>query len=163
MPQMWFPIFPKGVTEINECLAFAYEDDNITYYNAMMPIFTHHKDDIQTFRLILSQFYINGNATQAELVRALGIPPVTLKRSVKLYKEKGPQGFFEPHKRGGPRVLTVDTVTEIEQLFEEGKDVSEISMQLGVRADTIKKGIQQGRVKKKSQMQINNNQKPTEH
>ena len=118
MPQMWLPIFPKGVTEINEILAFAHENDNITYYNGMMPVFTHHKNDIQTFRLILSQFYINGNATQSELVKALGIPPVTLKRSVKLYKEKGPQGFFEPPKRGGPRVLTADTVAEIERLFK---------------------------------------------
>jgi transposase-like protein len=150
MPQMWLPIFPKGVTEINELLAFAQEGDNITYYHGLMPVFTHHKNDTQTFRLILSQFYINGNATQSELVKSLGIPPVTLKRSVKLYKEKGPQGFFEPPKRGGPRVLTTDTVAEVERLFEEGRDVSEISQQLGVRVDTIKKGIQQGRVKKKS-------------
>jgi len=149
MPQMWLPMFPKGVSAINELLAFAQEGDNITYYHGLMPVFTHHKNDNQTFRLILSQFYVNGNASQSELVKALGIPPVTLKRAVKLYKEKGPQGFFEPHKRGGPRVLTIDAVAEIERLFEEGKDVSEIGQQLEIRVDTIKKGIQQGRVKKK--------------
>jgi transposase-like protein len=142
-------MFPKGVSAINELLAFAQEGDNITYYHGLMPVFTHHKNDNQTFRLILSQFYVNGNASQSELVKALGIPPVTLKRAVKLYKEKGPQGFFEPHKRGGPRVLTIDAVAEIERLFEEGKDVSEIGQQLEIRVDTIKKGIQQGRVKKK--------------
>lgn len=149
MTQMWLPLFPKGLTEINDLLAFAYEGENVTYYNGMMPVFTHHKDDIPTFRLILSQFYVNGNATQAELVKALGIPPVTLKRAVKLYKEKGPQGFFEPQKRGGPRVLTPDVVEEIEHLFNEGKNESEIAQQIGIKVDTLRKGLQQGRVKKK--------------
>ena len=49
MPQMWLPIFPKGITDINNILAYAYEGENITYYNGMMPIFTHHKDDISDF------------------------------------------------------------------------------------------------------------------
>lgn len=149
MPQIWLPIFPKGLTAINENLAFAYEDENVTYYNGMMPIFTHHKDDIQTFRLILSQFYINGNATQSELVKALGIPSVTLKRAVKLYREKGPQGFFEPQKHGGKRVLTPDVVKEVERLFDEGKERSEIVQIVGIKEETLKKAIQQGRVKKK--------------
>lgn len=148
MVQMWLPIFPKGMTDINDVLAYAYEDENVTYYNGIMPIFTHHKDDIQTFRLILSQFYINGNASQAELVDAFGIPPVTLKRAVKLYREKGPSGFFEPKRRGGPRVLTPDVVQKAERLFEEGKDASEIAKQLDIKVDTLKKGIQEDRVKK---------------
>lgn len=149
MVQMWLPIFPKGITEINDILAYCYEGENVTYYNGIMPIFTHHKDDVQTFRLILSQFYVNGNATQAELVRAFGIPPVTLKRAVSLYREKGPSGFFEPKKRGGPRVLKPDVVQKAERLFEEGKDDSEIAKQLGIKVATLKKGIQQDRVKKK--------------
>ena len=88
MTVMWLPIFPKGITEINVLLAYAFEGENVTYYNGMMPIFTHHKDDISTFRLILSQFYVNGNATQAELVRAFGIPPVTLKVSCEALQGK---------------------------------------------------------------------------
>lgn len=149
MPQLWLPLFPKGINYINNILAYSYEDENITYYNGMMPIFTHNKNDIQSFRLILSQFYINGNASQAELVKAFGIPPVTLKRAVKLHREKGAKAFFEPPKRGGARVLTSKVVKEIESYFEQGKDINEISKELNVKVDTIKKGIQQNRIKKK--------------
>jgi len=149
MPQMFLPIFPKGLSEINDLLAFGQDGDNVIYYNGMMPIFTHHKDDIQSFRLILAQFYINGNATQSELVKACGIPPVTLKRAVKLYRVKGAKGFYEPPKRGGARVLTPNNVDAIESFLEQGKDVEDIAEQLNIKVDTIKKGIQQKRVKKK--------------
>lgn len=153
MGQMWLPIFPKGINEINDILAYVNEGDNIVYYSGMMPVFTHEKDDIPSFRLILSQFYVNGNATQAELVRAFGIPPVTLKRAVKLYREKGIKAFYEPQKRGGPRVLTPNIVSEIESLLDDNKDIAEVAKQLGIKKDTISKGIQQGRVKKNSSKQ----------
>ncbi len=45
-------------------------------------------------RMIISQFYINGNATQAELYRAFGISAIAVKRAVKKYKEEGAGGFF---------------------------------------------------------------------
>jgi transposase-like protein len=149
MPQMWLPIFPKGLTYINNILAYAHERENVTYYNGMMPIFTHHKDDVQSFRLILSQFYVNGNAKQSELVRAFGIPPVTLKRAVKTYRKDGPKGFFEPKKSGGPRVLTPDVVQDIERQLDDGRDIEDIADQLGIKKGTILKGMQQGRIKKK--------------
>jgi hypothetical protein len=150
MPQIWLPMFPKGATGINDLLVFSTEEDTVTYYNGMMPIFSHPKDDIQSFRFILSQFYVNGAATQAELVAALGIPPVTLKRAVKLYREKGLKGFFEPTKRGGPRVLTPDVVAEAARLFEQGFDDTTVAERLGLKKDTLKKAIQKGKVKKKS-------------
>lgn len=150
MTQIWLPVFPKGINEINDILAYVNEGDNIVYYSGMMPVFTHEKDDIPSFRLILSQFYVNGNATQAELVRAFGIPPVTLKRAVKLYREKGIKAFYEPQKRGGARVLTPNIVSEIESLLDDNKEIAEVAKQLGIKKDTITKGIQQGRIKKNS-------------
>jgi len=48
-----------------------------------MPVFVHDESDLQTFRMITSQFYINGNATQAEICRAFGVPSITVKRAVK--------------------------------------------------------------------------------
>lgn len=150
MPQGILPIFPLGTTCINDVLSFDLRDDLVTYYNGLMPVFSHQKDDIQTFRLILSQFFINGNATQAELIRATGIPSITLKRAVKKYREEGSKGFFTEPKRGGPRVLTPDVVSEVEKLLEEGLEENDIAMQLNLKLDTLKKAIRQGRIKKKS-------------
>jgi transposase-like protein len=150
MPQGILPIFPPGTTCINDVLSFDLRDDLVTYYNGLMPVFSHQKDDIQTFRLILSQFFINGNATQAELIRATGIPSITLKRAVKKYREEGSKGFFTEPKRGGPRVLTPYVVLEVEKLLEEGLEENDIAIQLNLKLDTLKKAIRQGRIKKKS-------------
>lgn len=148
MPQGILPIFPPETTSINDVLSFDLKDDTVTYYNGILPVFSHHKDDIQTFRLILAQFYINGSATQTDLIRATGIPPVTLKRAVKKYHEEGPKGFYTEPKRGGPRVLTPEVISEVEKLLEEGLEENNIAMQLNLKADTLKKAMRQGKIKK---------------
>jgi transposase-like protein len=52
------------------------------------------RDKEATFRLFSTQLVINGNATQAEISRAFGVPLVTVKRYVKLYREAGAGAFF---------------------------------------------------------------------
>ena len=62
MPQLQLPFFPQGSTQINAHLAVEKEDRNITYYNGLMPVFIHAEKDLATFRMITSQFCVNGNA-----------------------------------------------------------------------------------------------------
>jgi len=52
-----------------------------------MPVFVHDADDIASFRMITSQFCINGNAKQAEIIRAFGVTKISMKRAVKRYRE----------------------------------------------------------------------------
>jgi DNA-binding CsgD family transcriptional regulator len=47
-------------------------------------------------------------------------------------------------------VLKPEVVDKIENYFAEGKDINEISKELNIKIDTIKKGIQQNRIKKNS-------------
>ena len=56
MPQIMFPFFPAGVTHITPELAFKKEDGRVTYYNAYMNIFEHSENDLQSFKMIVSQF-----------------------------------------------------------------------------------------------------------
>ena len=65
----------------------------------MMPVFLHQTDDIASFRMIISQFYINGIAKQSELVRTFAINALALKRWVKKYREEGPKAFYETRRR----------------------------------------------------------------
>ena len=89
MPQTQMPFFPDGVTHITPLLAFRKEDGRVTYFNASMPVFVHDADDLASFRMITAQFYVNGNAKQADLVRAFGVSKISLKRAVKCYREQG--------------------------------------------------------------------------
>jgi hypothetical protein len=63
----------------------------VYYFNGHLPVFVHEKGALSTFRLFSTQLVINGNATQVEISRAFGVPPVTVKRYVKLYREAGRQ------------------------------------------------------------------------
>ena len=94
MPQLVLPIFPQGATHITAMLTFEKRDGWVTYFHGMMPVFRHTEDDLQSFRMITSQFCVTGNAKQVEITKAFGVSACSVKRAVKLYREKGPRGFF---------------------------------------------------------------------
>lgn len=89
MPRLHLPMFPNGVTAITNELAFEQRDGRITYFNAHMPVFTHDENDTATFRMISSRFCVTGYARQSDIIRAFGVTSISVKRSVKLYREKG--------------------------------------------------------------------------
>lgn len=102
MPQLQLPIFHEGTYLITANIGYQREGGQITYFNGMMPVFTHEVVDTASFKMIVSQFYINGIAKQAEIVDAFGIKPLALKRWVKKYREGGPKAFYI-ERRGRPR------------------------------------------------------------
>ncbi len=146
MPQTQMPFFPEGVTHITPLLAFRKEDGRVTYFNASMPVFAHDEDDLASFRMITAQFYVNGNATQADLVRAFGVSKISLKRAVKRYREEGPKGFYGPRTRRGPAVLTPPVLAEAQRLLNEGLETPEVADQLGIKRDTLSKAVRAGRL-----------------
>ena len=83
MPQIQLPIFPADCVDITPELAFKNEGGKITYFNGSMPVFSHDAHDIKSFRMITSQFYVNGNATQSDIAKAFGVSLISVKRAVK--------------------------------------------------------------------------------
>ncbi|MBU4263162.1 MAG: hypothetical protein KKC76_15005 [Proteobacteria bacterium] len=83
MPQLQLPIFPEGTTLINPNIGFVKKDNSITYIYGNMKVFTHDIYDMQAFRMITSQLYVNGSASQAELCRTFGVSKISLKRRVR--------------------------------------------------------------------------------
>ncbi len=150
MPQMLFPIFPSGVTHITPELAFKNEDGVVTYFNATMPVFHHKESDLQSFKMITSQFYVMGVAKQAEMVAAFGVDPQLLKRGVKLFREQGSRGFFAPRKQRGPGVLTEDICNQVQGLLDQGNTPGGIAKRLNLKSDTVRKAILQGRLHRPS-------------
>jgi len=148
MPQLQLPIFPEGMTPINSNLAFVRKDRTITYVYGSLPIFSHDVDDMRTFRMFTSQLYVNGSAKQAEICRAFGVSRISLKRSVKLYREKGMAGFFEEPKRRGPAVLTSPVLKQVQELLDNDRSIPEIARELNLKADTLRKAVLAGRLHK---------------
>ena len=151
-PQTFIPVFAEGTTEINRDLAYEKKNGTVFYFNGhALPVFSHSETDIKSFKMIISQFYVNGNATQAELIRAFGIPAITMKRAAKIYRTEGPGGFFinkSPKRK--PRVLTPTVIEEVQKLLDSGLSPRDIANQLSLKQNTLEQAIRAGRLKKKS-------------
>lgn len=146
MPQGMLPFFPNGVTQISEALAFKKEDGRVVYFNYQMPVFIHDVEDHATFQMITSQFCVNGNAKQADIVRAFGVTTISMKRSVKKYREGGPAAFYQQPKGRGPSKLTPEVLAEAQSLLNEGASTSEIAEDLELKPNTVIKAISEGKL-----------------
>jgi len=144
MPQMHLPIFPEGVTNITPLLAFIKKEGQITYFNGHMPVFIHDEHGLRTFRMITSQFIVNGNVKQSQIARVFGLPLITVKRYTKLYREKGPAGFYVQKKGRGPAVLTADVLEKVQQMLNAEATIPEIALALKLRSNTLAKAVSAG-------------------
>jgi hypothetical protein len=154
VPQICFPIFPPGVTHITGELAFSEENGKVWYFNAMMPVFSHDALDIETFRMITSQFCVNGNVKQVDIVKAFGVSPISVKRSVKLYKEEGPGGFYKKKTPRKKTVLTDAAIDEAQTLLNTGLSLTEVATSLDLKYNTLSKAVKDGIVIQKKILKI---------
>lgn len=148
MPQLQLPFFPKGTTLINANIGFHREGDSITYFHGHLPVFRHEVEDHRSFRMIISQLYINGSVKQSEICRAFGISAINVKRSVKLYREKGISGFYEAPRRRGAAVLTPPVLAEVQKCLDQGDEIAEIAIRMDLLADTLRKAVHVGTLHK---------------
>jgi transposase len=149
MPQMQLPIFPAGVTEINRQIAVAKEAGTVYYIHGHMPVFRHAETDLRGFRMFTSQMIVNGTVKPKEIVQAFGVPMVTVKRYVKVFRELGANGFYAAKPRhSSASVLKGDVLQRAQQLLDEGQDVPEVASELKVLANTLHKAVNAGRLRK---------------
>jgi len=98
MPQLQLPIFPAGVTEINSQIAVQKEAGRVFYLHGHLPLFQHQEQDVQSFRMFTSQMIAGGTVKPKEIVKAFGVPMVTVKRYVKCTGTTDPRGSTHPSR-----------------------------------------------------------------
>ena len=74
MPQIQLPIFPGGSVELNRDLVGRTDGDQVVYFNGHLPVATHRRDDLASFRMFTSQLFGQGTATQGHIAMAFGVP-----------------------------------------------------------------------------------------
>src|ERR1700738_4801223 len=146
MPQVQLPIFPAGSVEINRELACRVEGEQVIYFNGHLPVFTHAKSDLASFRLFTSQLIVQGSATQGHVAKAFGVPLVAIKRATKLYRERGPAGFFVSARHREGSKLNAEKLEQARALLVQGHPLPVVSAQTGVLSDTLRKAIGAGRL-----------------
>lgn len=148
MPQLQLPIFPAGVTEINARIAVQKQGNTVYYIHGHLPVFQHEEQDVRSFRMFTSQMIATGTVKPKEIVQTFGVPAITVKRYVKLYRNQGTKGFYEAKPRhSSASVLKGEVLEQAQRLLDEGRSVPEVAGQLSVLANTLHKAIRAGRLR----------------
>ena len=146
MPQLQLPLFPAGAVQVTPDLACRCEAETVVYFHGQLPVFSHRRGDVASFRMFTAQLIVHGSATQGDILRAFGVPLVSIKRSTKLYRDRGAAGFFAPAPRRDGTKLTPAKLAQARALLEAGEPRARVSAQTGVLPDTIRKAIAAGRL-----------------
>lgn len=148
MPQLQLPLFPAGVTEINDRIAVQKEGSTVYYVHGHLPVFHHDEQDVPGFRMFTSQLIVGGAAKPKEIVQAFGVPMITVKRYVKVFRQRGARGFYEAKpRRSSASVLKAEALERAQQMLDDGRGVPEVAAELKVLANTLHKAIRAGRLR----------------
>jgi len=147
LPQALLPLIPDGATRINDRISVVRQDGMWSYFCGIEPIFQHAERDTPSFRMFTSQLICQDTCKQVDIVRAFGVSTNSVKRNAKKFREEGTKGFFQPHKRRQGNVLTDEILAQAQGLLSQGVSRREVADQLGVLYDTIRKAINQGRLR----------------
>jgi hypothetical protein len=148
MPQMQLPMFPAGVTEINRHIAVEKKAETVYYIHGHLPVFHHAEKDVRGFRMFTSQMIVNGTVKPKEIVQAFGVPMITVKRYVRVFREQGAEGFYAVKPRhSSASVLKGEVLQQAQQLLDEGQSVSQVAMELKVLKTTLHKAVDAGRLR----------------
>jgi len=147
MPQQILPLIPRGATQINGLVSVWRDDESWTYFFATHPIYSHRKDDQRMFRLITSQLIDSGACHQVHIQRVFGVSKSSVIRSLNKLRCGGAEAFFI-HRRGrrGGKVLTCEVLEKAQRLLDQGYTRSDAAKELGVKYDTFRKAINDGRL-----------------
>jgi hypothetical protein len=83
-------------------------------------------------------------------VRAFGVSKNSVIRSVNKYRAGGVNAFYAPRAARGASVMTAEVMVQAQQLLGAAWSPKEVAQQLGLKPDTLRKTIQQGRLTKPS-------------
>jgi len=92
MPLPQLPLFSSDMIQVSRYIAVKKQDDAIYWFQGNLPVFRHHVRDEKSFRLFCCQLINIGNATAAEIARALKVNPEKLSRWARKERASGDRG-----------------------------------------------------------------------
>jgi hypothetical protein len=96
------------------------------------------------------------NRRRANL-RAFGVSKNSLLRSVEKekYRKEGIDGFYRPRRgRSGGKILTPEVSAQAQRALDLGRTRREVAMELDIKYDTLRKAIEQGRLRERAPLPV---------
>jgi len=146
VPQALLPLIPDGATQINARISVVQDDGQWTYFCGVLPMFQHRSDDRAAFRMFTAQLIDQGSCRQAEIIKTFGVAKNSVQRSVTQIRQEGVKSFFRPRPTRSANVLTPPVTARAQELLYRGWSRSDVAEELGIKRDTLRKAINQGRL-----------------
>lgn len=147
MPQLQLPIFPAGTEEINSNVGVHCQDGKVVYVHGHLPVYQHKTSNLNEFRFYTSQLIDTGAVKTGEVAETFGIPESTVKRYLKVFRDEGPEGFFQQRPRHKSETkLTAEIKQQAQQLLAQGETVADVGRKLNVLPTTLHKAIRSKRL-----------------
>jgi hypothetical protein len=155
MTQLLLPFISPGVTQINPRVSVWQDDDRWSYFLGRFPIYSHRVDDQRMFRLATAQLIESGACRQTEVINAFGVSKSSVIRAQNKLRKGGSEAFFIDRRgRKSAPVLTPEVLDQAQSLLNKGLPRKEIAEQLSVKNDTLRKAINDGRLKEKQRLEF---------
>src|SRR6516225_8580900 len=139
---------------ISDSISVVRENGQWTYFCGIYPIFQHAENDRRAFRMFTAQLICQGACRQVEIVRAFGVSKSSVIRGVHAYRTGGVGAFYAPRAGRGARALTPEIIAQAQHLLDAGLSPREVADHLGLKYDTLRKAIQQGRLTNPAALQL---------
>jgi hypothetical protein len=140
------PLIADGATRVSDLISVVRENGQWTYFCGAYPVFQHTEDDRRAFRMFTAQLVCQGACRQVDIVRAFGVSKNSVIRSVNAYRAGGVEAFYTPRATRGASVLTPEVTAQAQQLLAADWSLREVADHLGLKRDTLRKAIRQGRL-----------------
>ncbi len=140
------PLIADGATRISNSISVVREKGQWIYFCGVQPVFQHAESDRRAFRMFTAQLICQGACRQTDIVRSFGVAKNSVFRSVNRYRAGGVEAFYTPRTPRGASVITPEVAAQAQSLLAAGSSPREVAKELGLKPDTLRKAIQQGRL-----------------
>jgi transposase len=140
------PLIADGATRISDSISVTSENGQWIYFCGVQPVFQHTESDRRAFQMFTAQLICQGACRLVDIVRAFGVSKNSVVRSVNRYRTGGVAAFYTPRATRGASVITPEVAAQAQQLLGAGWSPSEVAKERGLKLDTLRKAIQQGRL-----------------
>lgn len=148
--QMQLPLFPDKTQLLSASWGVRQIDDSVYYLHNGSPVYTHHKDDINTYRFVTASLIVNNYCRPIDLSKIFNVSERNFQRYAKRLREEGAETFFKPKdERGKCYKMTPDKLKEAQEYLDEGYSQSKTAKKININEATIRYHIKKGTLKKK--------------
>jgi len=149
MPTQYrFPMHPEGAQDVNETLAIHRQGEQVAYFAAGVPVFTHAATDRVGKRLAAVQLVELGLAKPTELAPALGLHRSTLHRCQQKVRAAGVLGVVEgkPGPKGRHK-LTAPVLQQAQARLAQGISIRATATAVGVSEAILRHALDRGELR----------------